>query len=364
MEGVAVVVQKEFWRGKRVVLTGHTGFKGAWLALWLEHLGAHVTGFSLNVPSTPSLFELLAPGSNVKDVRGDIRDLALVTKTLHEASPEIVFHLAAQSLVRPSYEDPVGTYSTNVLGTVHLLEAARHTPSVRAIVNVTSDKCYQNFEVPHAYTEEDRFGGDDPYSSSKGCAELVTAAYRRSFFKNTPIGLASARAGNVIGGGDWSVDRLLPDCFRAFATKETLTIRNPTAIRPWQHVLEALRGYLLLAQHLYHSPSEFAEGFNFGPDAGEAKPVSHLVEALCSRWGAGAAYRVAQPGEGSSPHEAHLLCLDSSHAIAKLGWKPLLPLDQALDWTVSWYKAFYAGAPMRDISLEHLEQIARLEGGQ
>jgi CDP-glucose 4,6-dehydratase len=280
---------------------------------------------------------------------------------MQEVSPEIVFHLAAQSLVRPSYSDPVGTYATNVLGTVHVLEAARNTPSVRAIINVTSDKCYQNFETAHAYTEGDRFGGDDPYSSSKGCAELVTAAYRRSFFASGAVGLASARAGNVIGGGDWSVDRLLADCVRAFAARETLTIRNPNAIRPWQHVLEALRGYLLLAQHLYRAPREFSEGFNFGPDARDAKPVAYLAEALCTRWGDGATYRIAQPGEGRNPHEAHLLCLDSSHATQKLGWKPLLSLDQALDWTVSWYKEFYAGRSMRDLSLEHLERIARLE---
>jgi CDP-glucose 4,6-dehydratase len=361
MEGVAVTVEKEFWRGKRVVLTGHTGFKGAWLALWLEHLGAHVTGLSLNVPSTPSLFEALAPGSSVHDLRGDVRDLKVVASVLHKASPEIIFHLAAQSLVRPSYTDPVETYATNVLGTVHVLEAARNTPSVRAVINVTSDKCYQNFETSHAYTESDRFGGDDPYSSSKGCAELVSAAYQKSFFAKSSTGLASARAGNVIGGGDWSVDRLLADCVRAFAARETLIIRNPTAVRPWQHVLEALRGYLLLAQHLYRAPREFSEGFNFGPDASDAKPVSYLAEALCKRWGAEAQYRVAQPGEGSSPHEAHLLCLDSSHATKKLGWKPLLSLDQALDWTVSWYKEFYSGRSMRDVSVEHIEQIAQLE---
>jgi CDP-glucose 4,6-dehydratase len=361
MEGVAIV-QKDFWNGKRVFLTGHTGFKGAWLALWLESLGARVTGFSLDIPTQPNFFQIVHGGRSVVDHRGDVRDLAVLSKQLHQADPEIVFHLAAQSLVRPSYEDPVGTYATNVLGTVNLFEAVRKSRSVRAVINVTSDKCYQNFETSHAYTEQDRFGGNDPYSSSKGCAELVTAAYRHSFFTQPGSpGVASARAGNVIGGGDWSTDRLIPDCIRAFSAGEALVIRNPSSIRPWQHVLEALRGYLLLAQMVHDAPQQFSEGFNFGPEASDAQPVSYLAQALCERWGEGANYRVAECGEGAGLHEAQFLRLDSSHAQKKLGWRPLLSLSQALDLTVGWYKAFYRGASMRDESLKQLDVLQRLE---
>jgi CDP-glucose 4,6-dehydratase len=361
MEGVGIV-RKDFWRTKRVFLTGHTGFKGAWLALWLESLGAHVTGFSLDLPSQPNLFEVIHHNTSVKDLRGDVRDLAGVTHALTEASPDIVFHLAAQSLVRPSYDDPVATYATNVLGTVNLFEAVRKCASVRAVINVTSDKCYENRETSHAYTEHDRFGGNDPYSSSKGCAELVTAAYRHSFFSRPDSpGIASARAGNVIGGGDWSTDRLIPDCMRAVSAGQSIVIRNPASIRPWQHVLEALRGYLLLAEKLYGAPREYSEGFNFGPEATDAQPVSYIARAVCERWGEGATHHIESADAHTTPHEARLLRLDSSYAQKKLGWRPLLTLPQALDWTIPWYKAFYRGESMRDESIKQLELIQRLE---
>jgi len=360
MEGVGVIDRK-FWKGKRVFLTGHTGFKGAWLSLWLEKLGAQVTGFSNGVPTEPSLWKAASVGRSIASVEGDVRDLDRLAGALKEAQPEVVFHLAAQSLVRLSYDDPAGTFSTNVIGTVHLFEAARRASSVRAVINITSDKCYENRELDYAYREGDPMGGRDPYSASKGCAELVTSAYRQSFFTGSGVGLASVRAGNVIGGGDWSADRLVPDCVRAFAAGEHAIIRNPRSIRPWQHVLEALRGYLLLGQKLSADPVTFSHGYNFGPDSQDAQPVSYVVEKLRAGWGEGAAYRIEQPGEVNNPHEAHFLKLDSSQARATLSWRPLLELPQALDWTIEWYRAFYNGADVRALSMAHLEKIETME---
>lgn len=361
MEGLGVI-QKDFWRGKRVFLTGHTGFKGAWLSLWLEQLGAVVTGYSVDIPTEPSLFSVLSPWTGLVDRRGDVRDLPTLSQAMKEADPEIVFHLAAQSLVRPSYADPVSTYATNVMGTAHLLEAARSCKTLKAIVNVTSDKCYENRETATPYHEHDPFGGKDPYSSSKGCAELVTAAYRSSFFSDNQVGLASARAGNVIGGGDWSVDRLVPDCVRAFMRHESVSIRNPFSTRPWQHVLDALRGYLILAQCLYRDPARFSQGFNFGPQVADTQPVSKVVDTLCTLWGDEASC-VEQPVDGPKLREAHTLSLDSSLAHRSLSWEPLLTLPEALAWTVAWYKAYSGGAveALRGASIDQLRQMTAKE---
>lgn len=361
MEGLGVI-QKDFWRGRRVFLSGHTGFKGAWLALWLEQLGALVTGFSIDIPTEPSLFSLLSPWQRLVDRRGDIRDLKNLTHEVQQAKPEIVFHLAAQSLVRASYADPVATYETNVMGTVNILQAARGAQSIKAIINVTSDKCYENRETQTPYSEEEPFGGKDPYSSSKGCAELVTAAYRSSFFSRARVGLATARAGNVIGGGDWSADRLVPDCIRAFVRDEAVVIRNPLSVRPWQHVLDAVRGYLILAQHLYREPTRFSRGYNFGPDTSDTQSVRLVVSTLCSEWGAGAR-NVEHADEHAELPEAQMLSLDSSRAKDELGWKSLLTLPEALSWTAAWYKSHnqktLAGgeAFMRDQSIELLTHM-------
>ena len=352
-----MAVNPAFWRGKRVLLTGHTGFKGSWLALWLDSLGAKVSGFSLDVPTSPSLFEAARVKESLRDGRGDVRDLRAVQAAVHDASPDIVFHLAAQSLVRQSYAQPVETYATNVMGTAHVLEAARSAPSIRALVVVTSDKCYDNRESGHAYVEADPMGGRDPYSSSKGCAELVTAAYRNSFFKEAKPGIASARAGNVIGGGDWSQDRLLPDIYRAAAAREPVCIRNPKAVRPWQHVLEPLAGYLLLAERLHTDGPRVAEAWNFGPDKTDSRPVAEVVERVVKLWGDGLRW---EPDPGSHPHEALLLRLDSAKARKRLAWQPQLPLDEALAWTVDWYKAHLRREDMRGVTLAQIARYAEL----
>jgi CDP-glucose 4,6-dehydratase len=286
-------VEHLFWRGRRVLLTGHTGFKGGWLALWLLQMGAKVCGVALAPPSSPNLFQEACIDAVMPSHLVDIRDLVGLQAVLQEWQPEIVIHLAAQALVRASYGDPVGTYTSNVLGTVHVLEAVRHTASVRVVINVTSDKCYENREWYWGYREEEAMGGHDPYSSSKGCAELVSSAYRRSFFQASGVALASVRAGNVIGGGDWAQDRLVPDILRAFAQGEAVRIRHPLALRPWQHVLEPLSGYLLLAQRLFAEGQAFAEGWNFGPQDGDVRPVRWIVEQLCQEWGAGAVWQSA-----------------------------------------------------------------------
>lgn len=358
----SVSPESGFWRGKRVFLTGHTGFKGSWLALWLHHLGAEVLGFALDPPSTPSLFEAARLDELIETVHGDVRSLEAVGTAVARFRPEVVFHLAAQSLVRPSYEDPAGTFATNVMGTVHVLEAIRQVDTVRAAVIVTSDKCYENRESPlWGYRESDRMGGADPYSNSKGCAELVSASYRRSFFGDDPQGpaLASARAGNVIGGGDWATDRLVPDTMRAFTADRPVHIRHPQAVRPWQHVLEPLRGYLMLARALWTDGDRFADGWNFGPQQEDARPVGDVVDRLIARWGDGAD---AVRAPGSHPHEASFLRLDCSKARALLGWTPLVDLPTALDWTAEWYRAFYDGADAREVTLDQIHQLAHLTG--
>lgn len=339
-----------FWRGKHVFLTGHTGFKGAWLSLWLTDLGADVTGFSLPPPTDPSLFDLARVGERLRHIPGDIRDADAVVNAVREARPDVVIHMAAQSLVRLSYEEPVATYAANVMGTVNLLEAVRRTDTARAVVCVTSDKCYENLETDRPYREGDAMGGYDPYSSSKGCSELVVAAYRRSFFK-TGAAVASARAGNVIGGGDWARDRLVPDLLNGFAAGLRPVIRFPGAIRPWQHVLEPLAGYLALAEALWSGDGSAADGWNFGPDEADARPVGWIAERLAELWGEGASWDLT--GE-PQPHEAHFLKLDCAKARTQLGWRPLWPLDEGLRRTVDWRKALRAGADMADFSISQI----------
>lgn len=347
----------EFWKGKRVFLTGHTGFKGSWLSLWLQQLGAQVTGYALPPPTQPSLFELAQVERGMTSVIGDIRDPAKLNAAMREAQPDIVIHMAAQPLVRRSYVDPVETYSTNVMGTVHLLEAARQTPTVRAVVNVTTDKCYENKEWVWGYRENEPMGGHDPYSNSKGCAELVSAAYRNSFFHTGTSGqpavaLATARAGNVIGGGDWAADRLIPDIVAAFEKAQPVRIRNPHATRPWQHVLEPLRGYLTLAERLYSEGNAFAEAFNFGPHSDDAQPVEWIVRRMADTWGAGASWEV---DAGQHPHEAHFLKLDISKAAQRLQWHPALRLDEALRLTVDWARGRLAGANLRELTCAQIQ---------
>ena len=308
-----------FWRGTKVLVTGHTGFKGAWLSAWLAGMGASVTGVALPPETSPNLFDLLGLARDVDSLLRDVRDLEAMQGVFRSAQPEVVFHLAAQALVRRSYADPVQTYATNLMGTVHVLEAARATPSVRAVVNVTSDKCYENRETQHAYRETDAMGGHDPYSSSKGAAELITSAYRRSFFATDGKLLASARAGNVIGGGDWSEDRLIPDCVRAFSAGRDLVLRDPLAVRPWQHVLEPLAGYLLLAERLAAGEAAAADAWNFGPDDADSASVGRVVNEIVRLWGGSARWR---QDDIAQPHEAHLLRLDVSKARQQLGWRP------------------------------------------
>ena len=350
------LVDPSFWNGKAVLLTGHTGFKGSWLALWLQSMGASVVGYALAPPTNPSLFVAANVAEGMVSIEGDVRDLPALHKAFEKHRPEIVIHMAAQSLVRRSYSNPVETYATNVMGTVHVLEAARQAGCVRAIINVTSDKCYENREWVWGYRESEPMGGYDPYSNSKGCAELVAAAYRDSYFNPRNfaahgVALASARAGNVIGGGDWAEDRLIPDIMRAITRNKPVNIRNPHAVRPWQHVLEPLSGYLLLAQKLYEEGAAYAEGWNFGPGDEDAKPVQWIVESLTGYWGEGASWVL---DSGEHPHEAHYLKLDCSKAKARLGWHPRWHLDEALGRIVDRHRNYQQGADMKAITLDQI----------
>jgi CDP-glucose 4,6-dehydratase len=351
---------RSFWRGRKVFLTGHTGFKGSWLSLWLNMLGADVTGFALDPPTEPSLFRQANVGDFIRSVRGDIRDFSQLKNELEKCRPDVVLHLAAQSVVRRGYDDPIETYSTNVMGTVNLFEALRQLKLPAVVVNVTSDKCYENREWAWGYRENEPMGGHDPYSNSKGCAELVTSAFRDSYFRPEDIGrhgvaLGSARAGNAIGGGDWTSNQLIPDLIRAFLAKEPCLIRSPSAIRPWQFLLEPLHGYLLLAEKLAADPVRFAQGWNFGPVEADAKPVEWIADALVRGWGSGASWR----RDGAAhPREAHFLKLDASMARSDLGWEPRLPLSQALEWIVAWYRGFQSGT---DCGLLTRGQIERYE---
>lgn len=359
------MIDKEFWKGKKVFVTGHTGFKGSWLCLWLHSLGANVTGYSLAPPTEPSLFDLCRVHEITNTIIGDITDRETLASALLEAEPDIVFHMAAQPIVNASYEDPVGTYETNVMGTIYLLEAVRkaaeNKKTIKAVVNITSDKCYENREWIWGYRESDPMGGYDPYSNSKACSELITSSYRNSFLNPDTyhvhgVALASARAGNVIGGGDWAPDRLVPDCVRSLIKGEEIIVRNPHSIRPWQHVLEPLSGYLLLAQKLYLEGPNYAEGWNFGPFDEDARPVEWIVQNFCQRWGPAASYRVEK---GNQNHEAHFLKLDCSKARQILGWTPRWNLETAIEKIIEWTRGYQAKADLRDICLRQIKEYCR-----
>jgi CDP-glucose 4,6-dehydratase len=345
------MLSAQFWARRRVFVTGHTGFKGSWLILLLERLGADVTGFALAPPTEPSMFAMTGGPTRCRHIVGDIRDLSAVEAAIGEA--EIVLHLAAQPLVRASYVSPVETYATNLMGTVNLLDACRRAGSVKTIVSITTDKCYRNDGRAEGYREDAPLGGHDPYSSSKACAELAAQAYRDSFLAPAGIGLATARAGNVIGGGDYAEDRLVPDAARAFAAGKPLEIRNPNATRPWQHVLEPLAGYLLLAERLHADREVFAKGWNFGPSPADVAPVGRVIDLFARHWGGGTQV-VPQPGD--HPHEAALLTLDSTAAIETLGWRPRLSLDEALRWSADWYRAAASGDDIVALSQDQINQ--------
>ncbi len=356
------MINRSFWKGRRVFLTGHTGFKGSWLSLWLDALGANTTGYALDPPTRPNLYEQAGIAGVLHSIRGDIRDFERLKSSIAECHPEVVIHMAAQTIVRRGYEDPIENYSSNVMGTVNLLEALRQLRQPCAIVNVTSDKCYENREWIWGYRENERMGGRDPYSNSKGCAELVTASYRESFFPpeliaEHGIALGSARAGNAIGGGDWTSDQLIPDLMRAFLAGKPCLIRNPAAFRPWQFVLEPLRGYLMLAEKLSEDPVRFASGWNFGPPDSDAQPVSWIADELVRSWGDGAAW---EQDTATHPHEAHALKLDASKARAYLRWDSLLPLERALEWVVGWYRAFQDGADLQQLTRSQIVEFESL----
>ena len=355
VEGLGV--NPAFWAGKRILLTGHTGFKGSWLSLWLQSMGAQVTGYALAPPTTPSLFDAAHVMQGMTSVLGDVRDLSAVQRAFTQHRPQIVIHMAAQSLVRHSYQDPVTTYGTNVMGTVHVLEAIRTTGGVKAVVNVTTDKCYENREWVWGYRENDSLGGHDPYSNSKGCAELVSAGYRSSYFNvdthaQHGVSLATARAGNVIGGGDWAPDRLIPDLLAAFEQDKPATIRNPNAVRPWQHVLEPLRGYLTLAERLYVNGPAYAQAWNFGPRDDDAKTVGWIARQMAGLWGEGAQ---CQTDAGSHPHEAAHLKLDISKARSQLDWQPALSLTDALKLTIEWARQRQQGRDIQHLTLAQIQ---------
>ncbi len=349
------MIDQAFWQGKRVFLTGHTGFKGSWLSLWLASLGTEVKGYALNPPTSPSLFDEAEVGKVINSQIGDIRDQDTLYESMLEFNPDILIHMAAQPLVRYSYDAPIETYEVNVIGTAKVLEVARSCSNLKAIVNITTDKCYENDEGSQGYNENDPMGGHDPYSSSKGCAELVASAYRRSFLQKQGIGLASVRAGNVIGGGDWADDRLIPDILRSFEKSEPVVIRNPKATRPWQHVLEPLSGYLILAEKLYKNQKEYAEGWNFGPNEQDVKPVDWILDKMIDKWPESS----WELDLGSNPHEAGFLKLDITKAESKLGWKPVWGLSYTLEKIISWHKAWLDKEDMQTICLAEIEEYTK-----
>lgn len=358
------MINRAFWNGRRVFLTGHTGFKGSWLTLWLKKLGADVCGYALDPPTQPNLYEQANVGAGLTSITADIRDFDRLRASIAAFDPQVLLHLAAQSVVRTAYENPIETYAANVMGTVHVFEAVRQLRRPCVIVNVTSDKCYMNREVVWGYREEEPMGGRDPYSNSKGCAELVTTAFRESYFPAASVSghgvaLASARAGNAIGGGDWTKDQLIPDLMRSFASGQSCLIRNPSAIRPWQFVLEPLRGYLSLAEKLSEKPEDFASGWNFGPVESDAMPVSWIADTLARSWGGSASWT---RDTTSHPKEAHSLKLDASKAAAHLGWRPRAPLRLALEWIVDWYRAFESKSDMRCVTMAQIERYEKLDG--
>jgi CDP-glucose 4,6-dehydratase len=349
------MISQDFWQGKRVFLTGHTGFKGSWLTLWLVSLGAKVKGYALSPPTMPSLFNEAKIDSIIDSQIGDIRNQDALHNSMTIFNPDILIHMAAQPLVRHSYDAPIETYEVNVIGTAKVLEVARSCSNLKAIVNITTDKCYENDGRSQGYKENDPMGGYDPYSSSKGCAELVTSSYRRSFLQDQGIGLASVRAGNVIGGGDWANDRLIPDILRSFEKSETVVIRNPKATRPWQHVLEPLSGYLVLAQKLYQNPKEYAEGWNFGPNEQDVKPVDWILDKMISKW-PNPSWELDQ---NSNPHEAGFLKLDITKAKSKLGWNPLWSLSDTLEKIVHWHQAWLNKEDMQAECLAEIEEYTK-----
>ena len=346
-------IKPDFWKGKRVFLTGHTGFKGSWMSLWLNSLGAEVKGYSLSPPTEPAMFSQANIDRYIDSKVGDIRNLELLSKEMSEFNPDIIFHMAAQPLVRLSYSQPIETYSTNVMGTVNVLESARRCSNLMAIVNITTDKCYENREWEWGYRENEPMGGHDPYSNSKGCAELVTSAYRKSFFNtDTSASLSSGRAGNVIGGGDWAADRLIPDILRAFEKQQPVVIRNPKATRPWQHVLEPLSGYLVLAQSLCEGNRNHADGWNFGPRDEDVEPVEWILEKMVNFWGEGASWQL---DSSDQPHEAKYLKLDISKARLQLGWQPTWRLEETLKKIVAWHQAWLSNEKMDIYSLKEIQ---------
>lgn len=353
--------ERAFWHGKKVLVTGNTGFKGSWLSLWLTSLGANVFGYSLDAPTEPNLFNVARLNKLMDHRTGDVRDLAMLTSTIRAICPDVVIHMAAQPLVRESYRIPVDTYATNVMGTVHVLEAIRQVDSVRAVLNVTTDKCYENKEWLWGYREGDNLGGVDPYSNSKACSELVTACYRLSFFpparyNEHGVAVATARAGNVIGGGDWSLDRLVPDCLKALGEEKPVRIRNPRSIRPWQHVLEPLAGYLTLVRCLFEEGPSFAESWNFGPADEDARPVEWIVKRLCDLWGVPGCYTI---DGGPHPYEATYLKLDCSKVRTVLGWHPVWRLDEALEHVVEWEKSRLIGADVRTLCFDQMKSYEK-----
>ena len=349
------MIDQKFWQGKRVFLTGHTGFKGSWLSLWLSSLGVEVKGYALNPPTSPSLFNEAKVSSIIDSQIGDIRDQDALYKSMTAFNPDILIHMAAQPLVRHSYDAPMETYEVNVIGTAKVLEVSRSCTNLKAIVNITTDKCYENDGRSEGYKESDPMGGHDPYSSSKGCAELVASAYRRSFLQDQGIGVASVRAGNVIGGGDWADDRLIPDILRSFEKNDPVVIRNPKATRPWQHVLEPLSGYLILAQKLYEDQKEYAEGWNFGPNEQDVKPVDWILDKMISKW-PNSSWELDQ---NSNPHEAGFLKLDITKAKSKLDWYPVWELSHTLEKIIGWHRAWLNKEDIQAICLAEIEEYTR-----
>jgi CDP-glucose 4,6-dehydratase len=352
-------MNQSFWKNKEILITGHTGFKGSWLTVWLKKLGANITGFSKSVPTNPSLFETTNIEKDIKSVVGDIQNYELLKETISKCEPEIIFHMAAQSLVIKSYSNPIETFSTNVMGTVNLLYAVKETKKPKVVINITSDKCYENNESLEGYSEDDPMGGHDPYSSSKGCAELITKSFRKSFFSSdheNNIGLASVRAGNVIGGGDWAENRLIPDIIRAIKNKENIKIRNPNALRPWQHVLDPLNGYISVAEKLWDDQTKYSEGWNFGPEKNEVKPVSWIIEKFNELWKNKINWEVSN----NKLHEANNLILNCQKAKSILGWNSKINTETALKLTIEWYRKYFDGENMRKVTEEQITKFQKL----
>jgi CDP-glucose 4,6-dehydratase len=352
-------MNESFWKNKKILITGHTGFKGSWLTIWLKKLGADITGFSKSVPTNPSLFETVNIEKDIKSIIGDIQNYELLKETIKKCQPEIIFHMAAQSLVIKSYSNPIETFSTNVMGTVNLLYAVKETKKPKIVINITSDKCYENNESLEGYTEDDPMGGYDPYSSSKGCAELITKSFRKSFFNSdheNNIGLASVRAGNVIGGGDWAENRLIPDIIRSIKNKENVKIRNPKALRPWQHVLDPLNGYISLAEKLWDDQTKYSEGWNFGPEKNEVKPVSWIIEKFNEIW----KNKINWVVDNNELHEANNLILNCQKAKSRLGWNSKINTETALKLTIEWYTKYFDGKNMKEVTEEQIVEFQKL----